>query len=232
MVATEAADPTVGPIGGQAFVEGVMMRRGTAWGAAVRRPDGTIVTTSRRLPEPGVLRRIPLVRGVFALYDTTLLGYGNGGHDFGDKLPSDIFKKHSLACYISDPAALKCRYDVGIDNIAWECDYPHSDTVWPESADRLFETVRHLSDEQIDKITHRNALKRANFDAFGMMGGRENCTVAALRAQAVHVDTVPKSFGGPAPLADGEVERRVTSGDIVRMMTDVAQYDGRLDEVA
>lgn len=74
MGATEAADPTVGPIGGQAFVEGVMMRRGTAWGAAVRRPDGTIVTTSRRLPEPGVLRRIPLVRGVFALYDTTLLG--------------------------------------------------------------------------------------------------------------------------------------------------------------
>jgi uncharacterized protein YqhQ len=74
MGATEPADPTVGPIGGQAFVEGVMMRRGTAWGAAVRRPDGSVVTTSRRLPEPGALRRIPLVRGTFALYDTTLLG--------------------------------------------------------------------------------------------------------------------------------------------------------------
>ena len=38
------------PIGGQALIEGVMMRRGDRWGAAVRQPDGTIVTTSRALP--------------------------------------------------------------------------------------------------------------------------------------------------------------------------------------
>ena len=26
------------------------------------------------------------------------------GHDFGDKLPSDIFREHSLACYVTDPS--------------------------------------------------------------------------------------------------------------------------------
>jgi hypothetical protein len=65
-----------------------------------------------------------------------------------------------------------------------------------------------------------------------MMGGRENCTVGALRAQAAHVDTAPQSFGGPAPLAPGEVARRVTSGDIVKMMSAVAQFDGKLEEAA
>ena len=25
------------------------------------------------------------------------------GHDFGDKMPSDIFREHSLACYVTDP---------------------------------------------------------------------------------------------------------------------------------
>lgn len=70
-----AADPTVGPIGGQALLEGVMMRRGTAWGAAVRRTDGTIATTSRTLPTGlASWRRLPLVRGVIALAETATLG--------------------------------------------------------------------------------------------------------------------------------------------------------------
>jgi len=67
--------PDVGPIGGQALLEGVMMRRGECWGAAVRRPDGTIATTHRQLPEGlGRWRKIPLVRGVLALGETSGLG--------------------------------------------------------------------------------------------------------------------------------------------------------------
>ena len=65
----------VGPIGGQALLEGVMMRRGECWGAAVRRPDGSIATTQHQLPAGlGKWRRIPLVRGVLALGETTGLG--------------------------------------------------------------------------------------------------------------------------------------------------------------
>jgi len=70
-----AIDETVGPIGGQALLEGVMMRRGRSWGAAVRRPDGTIATTSRTLPASlDGWRRYPLVRGVMALGETATLG--------------------------------------------------------------------------------------------------------------------------------------------------------------
>ena len=63
------------PIGGQALIEGVMMRRGARWAAAVRQPDGTIVTTSHRLPA-GLdgARRVPLVRGVLALGESVGLG--------------------------------------------------------------------------------------------------------------------------------------------------------------
>ena len=71
----QSIDETVGPIGGQALLEGVMMRRGGSWGAAVRRLDGTIATTSRTLPE-GLdgWRKLPLVRGVVALGETATLG--------------------------------------------------------------------------------------------------------------------------------------------------------------
>lgn len=65
----------VGPIGGQALLEGVMMRRGNSWGAAVRTLDDTIVTTSRALPDHlDRWRRLPLIRGVVALGETTVLG--------------------------------------------------------------------------------------------------------------------------------------------------------------
>jgi uncharacterized protein YqhQ len=62
-------------VGGQALVEGVMMRRGSRWAAAVRQPDGFIVTESRELPSSlDRARRWPLVRGVLALGESVVLG--------------------------------------------------------------------------------------------------------------------------------------------------------------
>ena len=75
MAKAEAIDTSVGPIGGQALPEGVMMRRGQSWGAAVRRQDGTIGTTSRVLPASlDKWRTLPLIRGVMALGETAALG--------------------------------------------------------------------------------------------------------------------------------------------------------------
>ena len=62
--------------GGQAVIEGVMMRGGSAMAIAVRRPDGAIVARSERLH--GVLnsplRRVPVLRGVLVLFETLALG--------------------------------------------------------------------------------------------------------------------------------------------------------------
>ena len=75
MSSEHAIDTSVGPIGGQALLEGVMMRRGQSWGAAVRCQDGTIATTSRTLPASlDGWRKYPLVRGVMALGETVTLG--------------------------------------------------------------------------------------------------------------------------------------------------------------
>ncbi|MCH8063386.1 MAG: DUF1385 domain-containing protein [Chloroflexi bacterium] len=62
--------------GGQAVIEGVMIRGRTNVSVAVRRPDGTIALQSRRLSPlfTGRLRQIPLVRGVIALMETLILG--------------------------------------------------------------------------------------------------------------------------------------------------------------
>src|SRR4051794_28473647 len=54
------------------------------------------------------------------------------GQDFGDKLPSEVFKEHVLACFITDPSGLMMRERIGVDRLSWECDYPHTDSTWPD----------------------------------------------------------------------------------------------------
>lgn len=62
--------------GGQAVIEGVMMRGRKSTVTAVRRPDGEIVSEVNPLNSiyTGKLRKIPFVRGVIALIESMLLG--------------------------------------------------------------------------------------------------------------------------------------------------------------
>src|SRR2546430_17311382 len=64
-------------IGGQAVIEGVMMRSPRWTSAAVRAPDGAIAVFTEARPSPLVRRRwlrLPVLRGVIALYDTLTIG--------------------------------------------------------------------------------------------------------------------------------------------------------------
>lgn len=62
--------------GGQAVIEGVMIRGRTAATIAVRRPNGEAVTDCQPIPSlsNGRARSIPLVRGVLVLAETLILG--------------------------------------------------------------------------------------------------------------------------------------------------------------
>lgn len=64
-------------IGGQALIEGVMMRGHHAWALAVRRPDGSLYEETFPLDatKRQGWRDWPLVRGCFALIDSLLLGF-------------------------------------------------------------------------------------------------------------------------------------------------------------
>ncbi|MGE0388045.1 MAG: amidohydrolase family protein [Gammaproteobacteria bacterium] len=115
--------------------------------------------------------------------------------DFGGKLPSQVFLEHVYTCFIDDRTGVRNRAFGGLDNMTWECDYPHSDSTWPRAAEILWESLEGLSDAEIDKITHLNAMKCYSYDPFRHIR-REDCTVGALRAQAAHVDLSYTDTGG------------------------------------
>src|ERR1700721_3178607 len=74
--ALEGGEETL--VGGQAVLEGVMMRSPHAWAIACRKPSGEVVTMSEPLERPSEKHRWmawPIVRGVMTLGYAMALGY-------------------------------------------------------------------------------------------------------------------------------------------------------------
>ena len=66
-------------IGGQAVIEGVMMRNGDDYAIAVRKPDKEIAIEKKKVTGPGInhwSRKIPILRGVISFVDSLVLGMG------------------------------------------------------------------------------------------------------------------------------------------------------------
>ena len=102
--------------GGQAVVEGVMMRGATAMAVAVRRPDGTIATRSERLGGvfTGPLRHVPLLRGVLVLFETLALGMR--ALTWSAAVAANQVDEHGEAQRLTmfDWAMLLCAFGVGV----------------------------------------------------------------------------------------------------------------------
>jgi len=116
------------------------------------------------------------------------------GHDLKGKLPSDVFREHSLACYVTDPSALKIRHDIGLEIIAWECDYPHSDSIFPNAPEFVLDEMEGagVTDDEINMITWQNTCRFFGWDPFSHIA-QDKANVGSLRAQAQDVDTTVRS---------------------------------------
>jgi predicted TIM-barrel fold metal-dependent hydrolase len=129
------------------------------------------------------------------------------GQDFEGRLPSEVFRQHFLTCFISDPVGLQLRELIGIDNISWECDYPHSDSPWPHAPEELLTAAAGVANEDLDRITYQNACKWFSFDPFATRS-QDKSTVGALRAEAVGHSVETRSFD------HGRIKRRAPGADL------------------
>src|SRR3981081_1517417 len=74
--ALESGEETL--VGGQAVMEGVMMRSPHAWGIAVRKPDGSMIVHSEgldKLLEKHKWMGWPVLRGIATLGQAMMLGF-------------------------------------------------------------------------------------------------------------------------------------------------------------
>ncbi|WP_310778050.1 amidohydrolase family protein [Mycobacterium sp. Z3061] len=86
--------------------------------------------------------------------------------------PSELFRRNISGCFIEDEVGMSMRHAIGIDNITWECDYPHSDSFWPKSRARAEEMLADVPDAEAAKIVELNARRWYAFPEEGF----KSCT--------------------------------------------------------
>jgi predicted TIM-barrel fold metal-dependent hydrolase len=124
------------------------------------------------------------------------------GLDLGDRLPSEVFNEHVVGCFIDDAFGIESRAHLNLDNITWECDYPHSDSTWPHGPERVMEYLADLTDDEVEKVTHRNAMRIFHYDPFRHVP-RDQATVGALRRRAGDWDVSIRSTARARPAVRG-----------------------------
>jgi predicted TIM-barrel fold metal-dependent hydrolase len=77
--------------------------------------------------------------------------------------PSELFRDHIYGCFIVDDAGLANVERIGVDNVMFEGDYPHSDSNWPNTRKVLAEALLDVPDDQARKIAETNARTLFNF---------------------------------------------------------------------
>jgi predicted TIM-barrel fold metal-dependent hydrolase len=71
--------------------------------------------------------------------------------------PSEVFAAHVFACMISETFAPHVLDWLPVDNLLWESDYPHNDSLWPHSRAVLEAALEDVADDDARKIGELNA---------------------------------------------------------------------------
>ena len=74
-------------------------------------------------------------------------------------LPSEYFHRNVTVVYVVDEVGAANRYDIGVRNIMWGPDFPHSSSSWPVDYELGREILERegASESEIERIMWRNA---------------------------------------------------------------------------
>lgn len=137
-------------------------------------PMEVMLTLGEILTSP-LLDRHPRVRLVLAEADTGwlpwLLARVDRGHEryarqnniHTELKPSEYFHRNVSAAFIMDRVGVFTRDFMGVDNLMWSSDYPHTDSTWPRSRESIEHDFAGVSEADRIKMTCTNAAKLYGF---------------------------------------------------------------------
>ena len=76
-----------------------------------------------------------------------------------DMLPSDVFHRNCFVDFQEDAQGIKNRDIIGVDNILWGSDYPHTESTWPRSRQFIEYTLAECTEEEKRKIVSGNSAR-------------------------------------------------------------------------
>ena len=82
----------------------------------------------------------------------------------GGAMPSDFFRSNIFISFQEDPLGIQLRSHIGVDNLMWASDYPHSESTFPKSGEIVEELLRDVPEQEKAKIAGGNSASLYGFD--------------------------------------------------------------------
>ena len=91
--------------------------------------------------------------------------HGEAIYRFKDGMvPSDFFHRNVMLSFQEDAIGIRLRDVIGVDNMMWGSDYPHSESTFPQSRKILSEILAGVPEEEQAKIAAANTARVYGFD--------------------------------------------------------------------
>ena len=81
-----------------------------------------------------------------------------------DAMPSDFFRNNIFLSFQEDAIGIRLRDVIGVDNMMWGSDYPHSESTFPQSRKILAEILAGVPDDEQARIAGGNTARVYHFD--------------------------------------------------------------------
>jgi predicted TIM-barrel fold metal-dependent hydrolase len=131
----------------------------------------SIQNTIATLVFSGVLERFPNLKFVSAENDIAWMPHFIARMDhaferYGKMVncqlklkPSEYFQRQIYGTFMDDAVGVANRNFIGVDNIMWSSDYPHSDSTWPHSQEVIAKDFAGVPEADKRKILVENAVR-------------------------------------------------------------------------
>jgi predicted TIM-barrel fold metal-dependent hydrolase len=87
-----------------------------------------------------------------------------GVSDLVTEPPSTYFRTNVYACFFRDDFGVASLDRIGVDNVTFETDYPHTDSTWPHTKKVATDMLAPLPDDVVHKILRGNAIRLFGLD--------------------------------------------------------------------
>jgi len=126
-------------------------------GVLVRNPDLKLLYAEAQIGWiPYVLERVDDVWDVHR-------GWSNSQTNVPDP-PSRNYYDQIVSCFFKDSVGVENLERVGVNNIAFETDYPHQDGTWPNTEQVAKEIFANVEPAAIERIVRGNAIDLLGLD--------------------------------------------------------------------
>jgi predicted TIM-barrel fold metal-dependent hydrolase len=87
-----------------------------------------------------------------------------GVKDIVPEAPSTYYYRNIFGCFFRDHHGVDSLDKVGVDNVTFETDYPHTDSTWPDTKAVATELMKGVDDAAVYKIMRGNAIRLLSLD--------------------------------------------------------------------